>query len=331
MFKSSKNQEVFYEIKLDQEKKKHVFSELVNQVGNYPPKVLADQNSKPNRKLAISSAFKSLASRFAYSAAIFAVLFLILNWQSYSQILKVKVDEWRGEAKTSVLNELIDQEFQVEDILAAPEDPVAPEETTSAPVKKFDIGKIGKPSEKKTNTVIPKLLKVSKNPELEKQNIPMLDMEIRPPDTRLVIPRINRNVPIVQVRAENLLKRNWDYLEKDIMEALRYGIVHFPGTAMPGEHGNIALTGHSSYFPWDSGRFKDVFALLHEVQMGDKILLYHKQTKYIYEVSDIKIVKPDDINVLDPTEDDRLTLITCTPIGTDLRRLVVTAKLIKEA
>ena len=115
------------------------------------------------------------------------------------------------------------------------------------------------------------------------------------------------------------------------MEALRYGIVHFPGTAMPCEHGNIALTGHSSYFPWAQGRFKDVFALLHEIQMGDKILLYHKQTKYIYEVSDIKIVKPDDINVLDPTEDDRLTLITCTPIGTDLRRLVVTARLIKEA
>lgn len=333
MFKSSKNQEGFYEIKLDREKKRHVFSELVNQVDNYPPKVSADQNSKPNRKLAISSAFKSLANRLAYSAAIFAVLFLILNWQSYSQILKVKVDEWRGEAKTSVLNELIDQELKVEDILEIPK--IAPEAAKEAgaesTVKKFDIEKIVKPGGGKTNTVLPKLLKVSKNPELEKQNIPALDMEIRPPDTRLVIPRINRNVPIVQVRAENLLKREWDSLEKDMMEALRYGIVHFPGTAMPGEHGNIALTGHSSYFPWDPGRFKDVFALLHEVQMGDKILLYHKQTKYIYEVTDIKIVKPDDINVLDPTEDDRLTLITCTPIGTDLRRLVVTAKLIKEA
>ena len=65
--------------------------------------------------------------------------------------------------------------------------------------------------------------------------------------------------------------------------------------------------------------------------MGDKILLYHKQRKYIYEVTDIDIVSPNDINVLEPTNDDRLTLITCTPIGTDINRLVVTASLIKES
>ena len=328
MFRNEKNQEEFYDIKVDSERKRHVFSELANEVKSYPPK--NDQGSATNRKLFVKSAFKNLIYRLTYSFAIFAVLFLILNWQSYSQILQVKVNDFKGTPKESSLNELIDEELLAEyEVPQEADFPQVKGIKTSAKI--FDLKSLIDPEivEQKESKKLPKLLKVEKNPEQEKQNIPLLDMEIRPPDTRIVIPRINKNVPIVQVRAENLLKRDWNALEDDMMEALKFGIVHFPGTALPGEHGNIALTGHSSYFPWDRGRFKDVFALLHEVKMGDMVLLYHKQKKYIYEVNDIKIVKPDDVDVLEISNEDKLTLITCTPIGTDLRRLVVTAKLIK--
>lgn len=159
--------------------------------------------------------------------------------------------------------------------------------------------------------------------------IPGLNMAVAPPDTRLIIPRINRNVPVMNVTTESLIKKDWEKLEVDMQEALRFGVIHYPGTARPGQQGNVVITGHSSYFPWDPGRFKDVFAVLHDLQSGDKILLYYNQQQYIYEVTSMKKVWPSELEVLKPSTENKLTLITCTPVGTNLKRLVVEAKLIK--
>lgn len=160
--------------------------------------------------------------------------------------------------------------------------------------------------------------------------IPSLNIEIYPPDTRLIIPRINQNLPIVGVKNENLIARKWEELEGDIQKALHNGVIHYPGTALPGDNGNIVLTGHSSYYVWDPGRFKDVFALLHEVKIGDKIIIYFNQKKFIYEVFNIKTVLPKDVDVLAQSPNEQLTLITCTPIGTNLKRLIVTARLVEK-
>ena len=162
-------------------------------------------------------------------------------------------------------------------------------------------------------------------------SIPTLGLEINPPDMRIVIPRINQNVPVVGVKNENLIAQKWENLETDIQKALRNGVIHYPGTALPGEGGNVVLTGHSSYYAWDPGRFKDVFSLLHDVRIKDRIVLYYNQKKYIYEVAEVKVVLPKDVNVLGPTPDEKLTLITCTPIGTNLKRLILTAKLVEKS
>jgi LPXTG-site transpeptidase (sortase) family protein len=122
-----------------------------------------------------------------------------------------------------------------------------------------------------------------------------MNLMVAPPDTRLVIPRINRNVPVVNVSTEALIKKDWAQLERDMQEALRFGVIHYPGTARPGQQGNIVITGHSSYFPWDPGRFKDVFAVLHDARIGDQILLYNNQKRYIYEVTGIKKVWPSEL------------------------------------
>ncbi|MFA6521729.1 MAG: class E sortase [Candidatus Gracilibacteria bacterium] len=158
--------------------------------------------------------------------------------------------------------------------------------------------------------------------------IPSLNLEVFPTDMRVVIPRINQNVPVVGVKNESLIARKWNELESDIQKSLRNGVVHYPGTALPGDNGNTVITGHSSYYAWDAGRFKDVFALLHDVKIGDKVIVYFNQKKFIYEVNRIKVVFPKDVDVLAPSPQEQLTLITCTPIGTNLKRLVVTAKLI---
>ena len=170
------------------------------------------------------------------------------------------------------------------------------------------------------------------SPQEEQASIltPPLSLEVYPTDMRIIIPRINQNVPVIGVKNDNLVARKWEDLEADIQNSLKNGVVHYPGTALPGDNGNVVLTGHSSYYAWDPGRFKDVFALLHDVKMDDKIVIYFSQKKFIYQVSGIKVVYPKDVDVLGPLDHEQLTLITCTPIGTNLKRLIVTAKLIEK-
>ncbi len=163
----------------------------------------------------------------------------------------------------------------------------------------------------------------------QNEKLPILNMSITPPDMRIVIPKISKNVPVVPVPTANLVARDWTALENDIQGALKDGVVHYPGTAYPNQIGNVVITGHSSYFPWDPGRFKDVFALLHGLKLSDEITVYYEQEKFVYQVSEIKVVTPDKVDVLGPTDDSQLTLITCTPIGTNEKRLIVIGKLIE--
>jgi len=220
------------------------------------------------------------------SAIIFIVLFFIMNWNAYSAIVLSKL----GFVKTS---------DEMQELL---------------PVN----GSADNP-----DSSIQDLMVLSKNPEEQKSQIPPLNLEVIPPDTRIVIPRIAENVPIITVSTEALVNRDWDKLEQQIQESLRDGVVHYPGTAFPGEKGNVVITGHSSYFVWDPGRFKDVFALLQNVEIGDRIYVFYNQKKYVYEVYDIKVVLPTQVDILTQAGEDRLTLITCTPVGTNLKRLVV--------
>ncbi|MBU1151913.1 sortase [Patescibacteria group bacterium] len=179
-------------------------------------------------------------------------------------------------------------------------------------------------------TTISRSIELSTDPELSKKQIPDLNLTVAPPDNRIIIPKINQNIPIIRVSSKSLLEKDFSSLEKEMQEALHDGVVHYPGTSIPGQKGNVVITGHSSYFPWDPGRFKDVFALLHDVDLGDDVVVYYEQEKHNYIITGIKEVQPENIDVLKQTPEDRLTLITCTPVGTNLRRLVVTATPVDE-
>ncbi len=154
-----------------------------------------------------------------------------------------------------------------------------------------------------------------------------IDMPITPTDNRLVIPKLGKSVPLVNMGTEHIEGENWNELEKQIQESLRDGIVHYPGTAKPGQYGNVFMTGHSSYYPWDSGKFKDVFATLNKLEVGDRYYVYYGQIKYTYKVVDKKEVQPSNVDVLYQPNDKKVsTLMTCTPVGTTLRRLIITAE-----
>jgi LPXTG-site transpeptidase (sortase) family protein len=222
----------------------------------------------------------------ATSVAIFMIAFVAINWSAYSEIAVHWYRETTGVNEASPLHEFA-QDQKVEQAVAAVE-------TSPFAIEHFSV--------------------------------PEIDIEIVPPGTRIVIPRIGKNVPIVNVSDDRLTQRDWAGLEKDMQDALKKGVVHYPGTPWFDQSGNTVITGHSSYYPWDPGRFKDVFALLHQVEIGDEIIAFHKQKKYKYVIDEVKVVLPSQINVLGDSGDDRLTLITCTPIGTNLKRLIIVAK-----
>jgi len=259
---------------------------------NTPP----NHNTASNKKSkSISNFIWSLLELASVAVIIFVIAFFAMNFDSYSRLFFSKVEQMRDISTGKN---------------AANEIPLNQTNTQSTPQTEF--------------------LKVISNPTANRSGIGELNLNVLPPDNRIYIPRIKQNVPIISVSTERLLKRQWTALENEIQEALRDGVVHFPGTANPGEIGNTVITGHSSYFPWDPGRFKDVFALLHQVNIDDTIEVYHNQKRYVYKVEQKLDVTPDKVDVLLQGSDEKLTLITCTPVGTNLRRLIVIARPVKD-
>jgi LPXTG-site transpeptidase (sortase) family protein len=159
--------------------------------------------------------------------------------------------------------------------------------------------------------------------------LPLFGITPVPYDNRIEIPSLKISAPIVEptFSADTLNSNDFKAIEEQIHESLLNGVVHFPGTALPGEKGNMFLTGHSSNVFWELSKYNTVFALLPKIKIGDKIIIYSDQNVYTYTVTEIKEVYPSDTSSLKQTDDYRLTLMTCTPVGTTFRRLIVTAQL----
>lgn len=140
-------------------------------------------------------------------------------------------------------------------------------------------------------------------------------------DPVLVIPKINVNVPIV-----------WDTTpdQKSQMAAMENGIAWFgiPGAnSKPGQIGNTVLSGHSSNDFIDGGSYKFVFALLDRLKEGDVFYVHYEGIRYTYTVTRTEVVEPTDVDALIyDTNKPIVTLITCTPLGTALNRLLITAE-----
>lgn len=107
-------------------------------------------------------------------------------------------------------------------------------------------------------------------------------------------------------------------------------LAHMPGTVLPGEKGNVFITGHSSlpqfYRP---GNFKAIFAHLPEVKKGDEIIIEAGGQRFSYLVKGLKIVNPEEVWVINPPDEEGryLSLMTCVPPGLYLKRLIVLAEL----
>lgn len=137
------------------------------------------------------------------------------------------------------------------------------------------------------------------------------------------------SIPDIQVKAPVVYED--DPSNNAILAALHNGVVHYPDTALPGQPGNVVIFGHSSEDWWDTGKYKFIFVLLDKLKVGQLVYLTYQGHQYEYEVSGSQVVQPTYVQALDPTAVPTLTLITCSPVGTSLRRLVVTATQVSPA
>lgn len=136
----------------------------------------------------------------------------------------------------------------------------------------------------------------------------------------LSIPSLGITAPIVYVNqiSENLFQA-----------ALKTGVVHYPGTANPGQNGNCYIFGHSSDFTWSKGHYKTVFAVLPHIKLGSNIYISDQAGKtFTYVVSKTFVVSANDTSVLKQDQSQKiLTLQTSWPLGTALERFIVQSEL----
>lgn len=106
-------------------------------------------------------------------------------------------------------------------------------------------------------------------------------------------------------------------------------LVHYGGTALPGEYGNTVIFGHSTMVQfYNPKNYTTIFSLLPSLKAGDEIDITYDGISYKYIVYNLTVSEPSDLSALEQRFDDSyLTLITCVPPGTWWQRLHVFAKL----
>ena len=122
---------------------------------------------------------------------------------------------------------------------------------------------------------------------------------------RIQIPAIHVDAPVVQ-------GDGWEQLKK--------GVGQHVGTPDPGDAGNIILSAHNDIFG-------EIFRDLDQLQPGDEIILFTSQRTYTYIIEQNQIVEPTQVEVMSPTQEPVVTLISCYPYLIDNQRIVVSASL----
>lgn len=122
---------------------------------------------------------------------------------------------------------------------------------------------------------------------------------------RIVVPAISTDIA---VKPAKVIKGKWEVFE----DSAAFGL----GSTEPGKAGNTVIFAHAR---------KGLFLPLRDIKNSDKVYLMTKDKWFAYEVKEIKEVLPSDISVIKPTEDETLTLYTCSGFA-DSKRLIVVAK-----
>ena len=145
------------------------------------------------------------------------------------------------------------------------------------------------------------------------------------PPTRLVIPKIALDIPVLPVGAETLNDGKGARL---VWADVPYAGGFHQTSAYPGNPGNTVINGHRDIYA-------AVFRHLDQVGVGDQIVVYVGEVAYPYSVAEILVVpetfasadqRTENLRFISYMPEERLTLVTCTPVGLATHRLLVIAK-----
>jgi len=156
-------------------------------------------------------------------------------------------------------------------------------------------------------------------PDSNPTNADLVQAAILLPD----LPNNTIRIPVLDIEAPI----NWRVpnTSTDVSKGLENGVIQIDGTSLPGEQGNVYITGHSSNYVWAKGQYNSIFAIIDKLLPGDIIYLKYNDQVYSYKTLEQKVVMANDLSILSQTNDSRLTLVTCWPVGTSYKRLVVIA------
>jgi len=144
------------------------------------------------------------------------------------------------------------------------------------------------------------------------------------PPERIIIPAIGLDSEIVPI--------GWYVVEQDgqrfsVWQVADYAVSWHKTSAYPGHSGNVVLNGHHNI----KG---EVFRYLVDLEVGDRVILYAGGQPYYYQVEQKMILKEkgeppevrrENAQWIGPTDDERLTMVTCWPYTNNTHRLVVVA------
>lgn len=129
----------------------------------------------------------------------------------------------------------------------------------------------------------------------------------------VTVPRLKIEKALVYVDSNNLTK----------------GLIHLPASALPGEKGNVFISGHSALSPIFSFK-KAFFGNLTDLKKGDEVVVEALGVRFRYQIIESKVVDPKDLSVVNAPEPlgRYISLMTCVPPGLNYKRLVVLGKMI---
>lgn len=138
-------------------------------------------------------------------------------------------------------------------------------------------------------------------------------------DFGLIISKIKAN--------EKIIKDVNPFNQNEYQKALKNGIAHSKESGLPGDGDNIFLFAHSSGNFYENNRLNTIFLLLNKLEKNDQIIVFFKGKIYEYQVFEKKIVAEDQVDYMKNfSNQETITLMTCWPLGTSYKRLLVFGK-----
>lgn len=125
-------------------------------------------------------------------------------------------------------------------------------------------------------------------------------------------------VGTIEIPAIGVTKKMFEGVSLTVLD---HGPGHWPGTAQPGQRGNVVVAGHRT-------SHDRPFRNVDKLRGGDQVIFTTEAGRFVYAVTSIEVVQPDAIWIIDQTDDHTATLFACHPPGSTRQRIVVHLRLV---